>query len=96
MFKYYDGRLKERINKVAEVKQVLKEDIETKKEISMLRKADQEENYMRGQNIHNIYKQKLIEKIVEKKDRADKIKEQQRRIADLCRSVPRPPPTIVN
>jgi hypothetical protein len=75
MFKYYDSRLKERHDKVNEVRNVLKEDNEMKKELSMLRKADQEENYLRGQNIHNIYKQKLVEKIIEKKERADKIKE---------------------
>jgi hypothetical protein len=75
MFKYYDSRLKERHEKVNEVRNVLKEDNEMKKELSMLRKADQEENYLRGQNIHNIYKQKLVEKIIEKKERADKIKE---------------------
>lgn len=49
-----------------------------------MRKKDQEENFMRGQNFHNLYKQKLIEKIVEKKERADKVKEQQRRIAEMC------------
>jgi hypothetical protein len=27
-------------------------------------------------NIHNIYKQKLLEKIIEKRERAEKIKEQ--------------------
>lgn len=47
-FRYYDTRLKERIEKVDQVKAVLKEDIETKKELSLLRKADQEENLMRG------------------------------------------------
>jgi hypothetical protein len=67
MFKYYDSRLKERHDKVIEVRNVLKEDNEMKKELTMLRKADQEENYLRGQNIHNIYKQKLVEKLIEKK-----------------------------
>lgn len=58
------------------MRSVLREDIDTRKELYMLRKADQEENYLRGQNIHNIYKQKLVEKLVEKRERADKIKEQ--------------------
>ena len=89
--KYYDTRLRERDHKVAEVRNVLKEDIDTKKELNMLRKADQEENYLRGMNIHNIYKQKLVEKIIEKRERAEKIKEQQMRIADLCRVVRVPP-----
>ncbi len=39
---------------------------------------------MRGQNFHNLYKMKLMEKIVEKKERADRVKEQQRRIAEMC------------
>ena len=89
--RYYDTRLKERNNKVEEVRNVLKEDIDTKKELNMLRKADQEENFLRGMNIHNIYKQKLVEKIIEKRERAEKIKEQQMRIADLCRVVRAPP-----
>jgi hypothetical protein len=87
MVSYYDTRLKERNDKVEHLKQALKEDVETRKELSLLRKADQEENYMRGMNIHNIYKQKLVEKLIEKRDRADKIKEQQQRISDLCRTV---------
>lgn len=41
-----------------------------KKEISLLKKKDQEENFERGQNFHKMYKQKLMEKINEKKDRA--------------------------
>jgi len=87
MVSYYDSRLKERNEKVEHLKQTLKEDVETRKELTMLRKADQEENYMRGMNIHNIYKQKLVEKLIEKRERADKIKEQQQRISDLCRTV---------
>ncbi len=73
--KYYDKRIKERHNKVEELRAVIREDNETKKELNMLRKADQEENYMRSMNIQNIYKQKLLEKIIEKRERADKIKE---------------------
>jgi hypothetical protein len=87
MFRYYDTRLRERSDKVQEVRSVLREDIDTRKELYLLRKADQEENFMRGQNIHNIYKQKLVEKLIEKRERADKIKEQQQRISDLCRTV---------
>ena len=66
---------------------MLKDDQETKRELGMLRKLDQEENYMRSLNIHNIYKQKLQEKIMEKKERAERIWEQQVRIADMCRTV---------
>ena len=91
---YYNKRLKEKQEKVIELRAVIKEDNETKKELNMLRKADQEENYMRGMNIHNIYKQKLLEKIIEKRERAEKIKEQQMRIAELCRTVRGPPPAV--
>ena len=73
--RYYDKRLKERYEKVDELRAVIREDNETKKELNMLRKADQEENYHRSLNIHNIYKQKLLEKIIEKRERAEKIKE---------------------
>ena len=73
---------------------MLKEDIETRKELSLLRKADQEENFMRGQNIHNIYKQKLVEKLIEKRERAEKIKEQQIRISELCRTVKHATPSL--
>lgn len=66
------------------MKDAIKEDIDLKKEISALRKKDQEENYQRGQNFHNIYKQKLMDKINEKKARADRVKEQQQRIAQMC------------
>ncbi len=38
---------------------------------------------MRSKNFHQMYKDKLVEKLVEKKERAEKIKEQQRRIADV-------------
>ena len=72
---------------MVDVKSVLRDDVETKRELSLLRKQDQEENYMRSQNIHNLYKQKLMEKINEKKERAEKIKVQQSRIADMCRTV---------
>ncbi len=54
--RYYDKRLKERHAKVEELRSVIREDNETKKELNMLRKADQEENYHRSLNIHNIYK----------------------------------------
>lgn len=93
--KYYDKRIKERHNKVEELRAVIREDNETKKELNMLRKADQEENYMRSMNIQNIYKQKLLEKIIEKRERADKIKEQQMRIAELCRTVVKAPPIVI-
>ncbi len=42
---------------------------------------------MRSMNFHSLYKQKLQEKITEKKERADRIKEQQMRIAEMCGTV---------
>ena len=38
----------------------------------MLRKLDQEENFMRSKNFHNLYKQKLAERILEKASRVNK------------------------
>lgn len=60
---------------IQDVKAALQEDQEKKKELSLLRKMDQEENFQRTKNFHSMYKQKLLEKISEKKERADKIKE---------------------
>lgn len=37
---YYNKRLKERSERVNEVKSLLKEDVDTKKELNYLRKAD--------------------------------------------------------
>ena len=42
------------------------------------------ENYERGKNFHQLYKQKLVEKLLEKKERAERVKEQQRKIANIC------------
>ena len=41
---------------VTEVKLALKEDVDQKKEISLLKKKDQIENYERGKNFHQLYK----------------------------------------
>eukprot|EP00347_Sterkiella_histriomuscorum_P010768 403374992 len=82
-FNYYMQKQELRDQLAVDVKDALKEDIDKKKELSLLRKMDQEENYMRSMNFHNMYKQKLQEKISEKKERADRIKEQQKRIADM-------------
>ena len=41
---------------VSEIKTALWEDIEQKKEISLLKKKDQMENYERGKNFHQLYK----------------------------------------
>jgi hypothetical protein len=49
-----DKRLKEKLNKAEEAREGLREDLLTKKELNSLRKADQEENYMRTLNLQNI------------------------------------------
>ena len=69
---------------IKEVKEAFKEEVDQKKEISLLKKKDQIENYERGKNFHNLYKQKLVERLLEKKERAERVKDQQRRIASMC------------
>ena len=48
------------------------EELEQRKEITMLRKLDQQENYMRSKNFDKLYKQKLAERILEKSSRVNK------------------------
>lgn len=68
---------------VTEVKLALKEDVDQKKEISLLKKKDQIENYERGKNFHQLYKQKLVERILEKKERAERVVDQKKKIANM-------------
>ena len=51
-----------------------KEDVEQRKEISYLKKKDQQENLKRSKNFYMMYKQKLIEKIDYKMLKADLVK----------------------
>lgn len=81
---YLKEKLNQRNQLLGDIKEALKEDIEQKKEINYLRKIDQEENYKRGKNFHELYKAKLVEKLMEKQERAQKVKEQQMRIAAMC------------
>lgn len=67
-----------------DVKEAIMEDVEQKREISYLRKMDQEENYMRIKTIENLKKHNLIQCILEKKERAEKVQEQRKRIAKMC------------
>jgi len=53
---YLKRRIEQRNQLVDEVKEAWKEDAETRKEISQLRKIDQEENYQRGKNFYDMYK----------------------------------------
>jgi len=84
---YYEQKQKLRDQLIEEVREALREDNDKKKELAALRKQDQEENYMRSMNFHKMYKQKLLEKLEEKRERAERIKEQQRRIAEMCNTV---------
>lgn len=51
------------------------EEINQLKEISLLKKKDQQENLERGKNFHYLYKKKLVERILEKQERANRVKE---------------------
>lgn len=62
-------------NLIKEVKEAFKEEVDQKKEISLLKKKDQIENFERGKNFHNLYKQKLVERLLEKKERAERVKD---------------------
>ena len=83
-YSYLNEKNEQRTKLISEIKEAIKEDIDLKKEISNLKKKDQLENLERGKNFHELYKQKLVERIMEKKERADRVKEQQRRIAEMC------------
>ena len=83
-YNYLNEKNEQRAKLIFEIKEAIKEDIDLKKEISNLKKKDQLENLERGKNFHELYKQKLVERIIEKKERADRVKEQQKRIADMC------------
>ena len=72
---YLKNKDKQKGKLITEIKEALKEDIDQKKEISLLKKKDQMENFERGKNFHQLYKQKLVERILEKKERAERVKE---------------------
>ena len=74
---YLKEKSQEKSQLVNEVKEALREDHEQRREIAMLRKMDQEENFNRGKNFHKMYLQKVAESILEKAHRADSIKAQQ-------------------
>ena len=74
-FKYLKDKDKQKGKLITEIKEAMKEDTDQKKEISLLKKKDQMENYERGKNFHQLYKQKLVERILEKKERAERVKE---------------------
>jgi len=51
---------------IKEINDRNKDNLDKRKEIMSLRKLDQEENYTRSKNFHELYKLKLVEKIIEK------------------------------
>jgi hypothetical protein len=69
---------------IKEIQDRNQENLEKRKEIMSLRKLDQEENFTRSKNFHELYKSKLVEKLMEKQERADVIKREQERIAKAC------------
>ncbi len=69
---------------IREISERKQENLEKRKEIMHLRKLDQEENFTRSKNFHELYKLKLVEKILEKQERADSIKREQTRISNAC------------
>ena len=53
---YLKEKNEQRGSLIKEVKEAIMEDVEQKKEISLLKKKDQIENYERGKNFHQLYK----------------------------------------
>ena len=82
-YSYLSEKNVQRGKLVTEVKLALQEDVDQKKEISLLKKKDQIENYERGRNFHQLYKQKLVERILEKKERAERVVDQKKKIANM-------------
>ena len=67
---------KKRDELIKEVKDAFEEEVNQKKEISLLKKRDQQENYERGKNFQYLYKKKLAERLLEKMERGNRVKEQ--------------------
>lgn len=82
--KYLKEKLKEKAEIGDKGKSNVEYENEQRKEIMRLKQKDHHDILMREQNLHKIYKQRLIEKLLEKKERANsQIKEQQNRISNL-------------
>ena len=77
-------RQKQRRNLIDEVKSAFEEEVNQKKEIQLLKKRDQQENLQRGKTFEYLYKRKLVERILEKQERAERVKDQQRKISSMC------------
>ena len=80
---YIMQRVKERDEMLSEMKEAMRQDVEQQKEIMALKKQDQRENFRRENNLRDMYKQRLVEKLMEKKERAERIGMQQARISEM-------------
>ena len=72
---------KTRFALVTERKKAVDEEIHVRQEIIKLKQSNVKDNQAREGNLHLLYKQQLAGKIVEKRERAAIVKEQQARIA---------------
>ncbi|CDW78402.1 UNKNOWN [Stylonychia lemnae] len=81
--RYLENRVKQRNDLIDEFYEAFKEDMDQKKELSFLRKIDQMENLQRTKNFYNMYRTKLIEKIQDKMNRAELVKENKERIREM-------------
>lgn len=61
---------------VTERKKAVMDDINTRKEISLLKQKDVRDNQAREGNLHLLYKKQLAEKIMQKKEKAELVREQ--------------------
>ena len=66
---------KKRDELIREVKDAFEEEVNQKKEISLLKKRDQQENFERGKNFQYLYKKKLAERLLEKMERGNRVKD---------------------
>ena len=81
---YLNSKDRDRENSVLSMKQALIEDVNYRREISHLKKVDQQENLRRGAHFRTLEKELLWSKLQEKKAKADQIIIQRERIAQAC------------
>ena len=65
----------QKIEAVVAVKEAWKKDVDTYKEMRLLKKQDQQENFNRGKAMHKLYKDVLMQKVKHKYDKANEFKE---------------------
>ena len=59
---------------IQEVRLIKKKDMDATKEINQLKKQDQIESYQRGKAMQQMYKESLINKVMNKKAKGDTVK----------------------